>query len=182
MQWLNPFCQYVIYLHILGMKTLKTLYYTLIHSYLIYCLPIWSCGARKSSCKSLFILQKKAIRMISNAKYNDPTAPLFKRLGVLPIEKLSIFHKCKLMHDFINNKLPSSFNGMWKRNEEINPRRLRNSNEFFIPRSIKSFEKFPLYDYQKLWNENCENDLLNSTIPRKLFLKTLKTTLLRNIE
>ena len=70
------------------------------------------------------------------------------------------------MYDYLTNRLPKSFEGMWKKNNEIllNRRSQRNDNgnKFYIPvNNFKSIEKFPLYYYQKLWNDNCDNALLN---------------------
>ena len=113
---------------------------------------------------------------------NDSSKPLFKKSNILPLEQLSIYVKIIFMHDYINLRTPASFRNLWKRNRDVNHRQLRNKNDFHIPRSKKAIEKFPLYNFQKLWNDICENDLLNEAIPRKLFCKTLKTYLMITIE
>ena len=164
--------------HTLNRETLKTLYFALIHSHLNYCLGIWSSGLA-STLKPLFMLQKKIVRIICNKNYNAHTPPLFKKLGILPVNELSEYVKLSFMHDFINGKSPVSFQNTWKRNFEVNPRELRNQNEFHIPLSrCKAIERFPLYYYQKLWNERCNNELLRSDISKKLFQKNLKSLLM----
>ena len=52
--------------HIFPKKILRLIYMSLIYSYLNYCNIIWG-GAYDTVLKPLFILQKKAIRIISNS-------------------------------------------------------------------------------------------------------------------
>ena len=62
--------------NILPVKTLKTLYFSLIHPHLLYCLPIFSCTTQKNVTK-IYQMQKKAIRMVTKSKSNTPPYPLF---------------------------------------------------------------------------------------------------------
>ena len=55
--------------NLLTPKTLKTLYYALIHPHLLYCIPIYSCTSQKNITK-LNNMQKKAIRTITKSSYN----------------------------------------------------------------------------------------------------------------
>ena len=66
-------------------KTLKTLYFTPFHSHLLYCPLIVSC-APKSLVDKIAIMQKKAIRTITNSKANSHTEPLFSSLSSLTIK------------------------------------------------------------------------------------------------
>ena len=82
------------------------------------------------------------------------------------------------MHDFTNGKLPSSFVDTWKRNSNLNLRIVRERDKFYIPLvRFKSIERFPLFYFQKLWNEKCDNELLNQNQQKKIFTKNLKTFL-----
>ena len=169
----------------LNEKALKTLYISLIHSNLTYCLIIWS-SCKLSTLNPLIKLQKKAIRIISNANYNAHTEKLFKKHEILPLNELAIYSKILFMYDFINNRLPSSFENMWIRNAELNQnrrsQRFNNGNKFHVPMCAKSIEKLPIFYFQKLWNERCENDLLNSEIRKNMFKKTLKTLLFIDVQ
>ena len=168
--------------HFLCEKSLVTLFHSFINSHLLFCLPAWSCGL-ESSINPLAVLQKKAIRIIHKSAYNQHTAPLFKKINVLPIKELAIYTKLLFFHDFIRWKLPNSFDGVWFRNNLRNQRQLRNSNEFYIPiAKFKSIERFPLFSFQKLWNNFChEKESLNEDIPKKTFALNLKKELLKTI-
>ena len=59
-------------------NVLVTLYYSLIISYINYGLLLWGID-----CHKLEILQKKALRFMTNSSYIAHTAPLFIQHGVL---------------------------------------------------------------------------------------------------
>jgi hypothetical protein len=60
--------------NILNQKSLKMLYYSLVHCYLIYGVQVWACVcAPNYILKDLFKKQKIAIKLISQAKYNAHT-------------------------------------------------------------------------------------------------------------
>ena len=61
--------------HFLPKKSLKTLYYALVHPHLLYCLPLYSCTSAKNINK-IELIQKKTIRSITNSKYTAHTTPL----------------------------------------------------------------------------------------------------------
>ena len=60
---------------------------SLIYSHINYCILIWG-GAEKGIIEPLFILQKKAIRIISKSSFLEHTAPLFKSLALLTVHKV----------------------------------------------------------------------------------------------
>ena len=68
--------------HLLTINHMKTLYYSMIHPYLDYGALLWG-SASKTNIKPIEILQKKAIRIITNSSYNTHTKPLFKKLRIL---------------------------------------------------------------------------------------------------
>ena len=51
-------------------------------------------------------LQKKAVRHITDSKYNAHTNPLFKNLKTLKIEDIFKLTQMKFYHKYLNNKLP----------------------------------------------------------------------------
>jgi hypothetical protein len=102
---------------------LKTLYYSLIHSHLVYAIHIWS-SALNSTLNCLVKLQKKAIRVINHAPYNCHTEPLFKQCEILPLMYLVKFFKILFMYDYTQKLLPKSFENLWITNanrRNINP-------------------------------------------------------------
>jgi hypothetical protein len=142
--------------NLLNEKSLKFLYFALVHSHLIYAIHVYS-TASENLLKGLFLQQKKAIRIITNSSYNAHTEPLFKKTCILPFPNLCEFFKVQFMHSFKNNFLPSSFLNTWTTNRERRADQaeieLRNDNDFFIPlaRSNK-LAKFPLTSFPQIWH------------------------------
>ena len=87
---------------ILTTKSLKMLYYATVHAHLLYCPIIMSC-ASQSALNKLKVIQKKAIRSLSNAKYNEQTAQLFLTHQILPFEQIIEEAKLKFMHSVCYN-------------------------------------------------------------------------------
>ena len=179
--------------HFIDKRALKTLYNSLVHSHFLYCIPIWGC-ASKSSFKKLELLQKKAIRTISLSKYNAHTVPIFKKIEILPIKEQAILSSLLMMYDYVHQKLPYSFDQLWRKNNARANRVLRNANLFDIPYvRLESQKNFPISSFPRLWNEiiipnteqNDDNVEQNFTfreiMSRKQFASQLKLLLLDNL-
>jgi len=140
---------------VLNQRALKFIYYALFHSHLIYASQLWSC-CNESLLKPIVTKQKMAVRILSNAKYNSHTEPLFKKLNILPFAQLCLFFKLQFMQQFTQNFLPVALNNMWVTN---NVRRqnqahvvLRNNNLIHVPLAITFFtSKHPLTTFPQLW-------------------------------
>ena len=160
--------------------SLVTLYFALIHSHISYCTSVYG-SATPTSLSKLIVMQKKAIRTICNVPSRTHTAPLFKELKILPLEKLISYSKIKFMHNFVHQKLPFSFNETWMKNNERNPGlNLRNAQDYFVKPSIfTTLKRLPLFTFPSLWNsETALKDIQDS----KIFLRSLKIRLLNEIE
>ena len=67
-------------------SVLQTLYNTLIQPYFNFCILVW--GATISEGNPLYLLQKKALRLISNLNYITHTEPICKKLRLLKLTKM----------------------------------------------------------------------------------------------
>ena len=68
--------------YVLTSSTLYSLYCTLVMPYLTYCCEVWG-NNYKTRIQSLFILQKRAIRICLNTNYKCHTKPLLYQLRSL---------------------------------------------------------------------------------------------------
>ena len=82
-----------------------TFYITLIVPYLTYCVEVWG-NACKTYTQSIFILQKRAIRIISRKRYRDPTNPLFLQLKLLKFNELVDYSILQVMFKAHRKTLP----------------------------------------------------------------------------
>ncbi len=146
-------------------KALKSIYFSLIHSHIIYAIQIWS-SCSQNIINKIFTLQKKAIRIIMNVPFNAHTESLFKKLNILPLPSLIEFFKLQFMQQFSQGLLPKIFTNIWTTiearslNLNLHNYPLRNSDNLFIPFArLKLTEKHPLHFFPKLWSEFQENEI-----------------------
>lgn len=71
-----------------GSDILLTVYYAYIHSHLSYGTALW---ANSGYANKIFILQKRAVRLLSSAPYRAHCRPLFISLGILTLPSLYVF-------------------------------------------------------------------------------------------
>lgn len=143
--------------HLLSTKALKSVYYAIFHSNLIYCLPVWSCTSQ-ANINSLSTMQKAAIRIVSQARFNEHTEPLFKNLKILPLNKLITFFNLQFMQRHHQNLLPVAFNFTWvltaERRADDYHLLLRNSDNLYIPFArLASSIRQPYIILPKTWRE-----------------------------
>lgn len=91
--------------HSLSPVILKTIYTSLILPQITYGISAWG-NAQNKEMKRLKTLQKKAVRHISQSRYNSHTAPLFKKLKLLTINDLFL-HSCCTLYFKIKQKIIS---------------------------------------------------------------------------
>ncbi len=149
--------------NVLNTKALTSLYYSLVHSYLIYAIQVWTI-CPQSSFNSVFKLQKKAIRIIHDLPYNGHTESYFKKSNILPLPKLTEFFKLQFMQQFSQGFLPYSFNNVWTTNaaraSNERPYLLRNNDDLYVPPSRLSItQKHPYYLFPKSWLDFNEHEI-----------------------
>ena len=85
-------------------NVLRTIYNSLIHSYINYGIVIWGWQAN-----NIFKLQKRAIRTVSKTNYTAHTSPLFRYLKILKLPDICALHDLKFCYKLTNNLLPPYF-------------------------------------------------------------------------
>ena len=152
---------------------------------MFYALPAYGC-AEVSSLNKLTLLQKKAIRLVTNSRYNSHTDPLFKTTNVMKFDDMVQFVKIDFMHSYCHKYLPASFDNVWTQNCEIDADfnlNLRNYLHFRVPFTRLHFsDRLPLHSFPKLYNsletemlvENCKKKFKSKL--KALFMDKLPET------
>ena len=83
---------------------LKSIYNTLILPNINYCILSWG-----SQIDKLYLLQKRAIRNISNSDFRAHTEPLFKEHNLLKVQDIYHMAILKFYSKLINDNLPNYF-------------------------------------------------------------------------
>ena len=133
--------------------TLSKLYYTFIFPYLIYCVEVWGC-AKSVHLSPLKLIQKKIVRVITFSDRLAHTAPLFKQLNILPLDKL-IFHRIGLfMYKIHHNMHPSVINEMYVQNHNIYDYNTRQKFQLHVSKGqIDLYAKGFYCSSILIWNE-----------------------------
>ena len=150
--------------NILPTYCLRSLYNSLIHSHLSYGILAWG-NAPQSTLKQTLLLQKRAIRVVNNSRYNSHTDPLFQVSHVMKLNDIYEYSTALFMHDFISHNLPKSFNNIFTINRDVpNSRPTRQSELLYVARCPSQFaSKLPLYAFPKLWNKWVKRVALTGT-------------------
>ena len=90
---------------------LKSIYYALFESHINYACIIW--GQNISTINRLYILQKKALRIVNFKERNAHSSPLFQYSKIIEIADKVKIENCLFISKYINNKLPSIFTNLF---------------------------------------------------------------------
>jgi hypothetical protein len=74
--------------HTVSIDVLKSVYYGYFYSHVMYSVIFWGSSPKATT---IFKIQKRAVRLMSNAPFNAPCRPLFKMLCILPIPCMYIY-------------------------------------------------------------------------------------------
>ena len=98
--------------HYANINVLTKLYYAIIYPFLIYGVLAWG-STYPTTLKSIVILQKKAVWIITSSKHVALTSVLFHQLSILKLSDLVSMRTALFMFDFYNNTIPSSFSNFF---------------------------------------------------------------------
>ena len=133
-------------------KSLLILYNSLVLSHINYCNVIWgNCSLTKIN--SLLLLQKRAVRTITNSGYLAHTEPLFNRLKTLRTHDIHSFQTGVFMYKYTNNQLPELFHNYFDLNSNIHTYPTRRSSDFHLenPKTILA-QKSIRHHGPDVWN------------------------------
>ena len=123
-------------------------------------------------CKNLnrmFLLQKRAVRAMTNSNHRAPSAPLFAQLNILDIFKVNSFHTAKFMFSYHHRLLPSPFLNLFLTSGQIHNYDTGASFHFRSHTCRTNINQFTiLFREPKIWNA------LPLSITSSLSLSTFK--------
>ena len=149
---------------------------------------IWGFSSNKN-LKRIHLLQKRAVRIISHSHYLCPSAGLFSRMKILPVQDIVSLQTGIFMHDCFNGLLPTSLQDYFNLNANIHTYNTRNNHDLHPPLLRTERSKASMfYQGPVLWNKLPSKALVTSTLAnavRTIFLplrkwsKIVRTTFVR---
>ena len=140
--------------YFVDISILKTLYYAIIHPFLTYGILAWG-NTYRTSIEPLFILQKKALRLMTFSKIDQHSSPLFKSLEIVKIYDLVVLNIALFMYKFHNRILPSCFSSLFTQLNTIHYHntRLAKKESYYLPKVRTNYGIFNIrYQGPKTWN------------------------------
>ena len=122
--------------HYVPLSTRLTLYQSLVHPYLTYGISAWG-GAASIYLNSIRVLQKRALRLIYFAKFNEHAIPLFLQANILPLDLLYFHVVSDVMYDVSSGAAPYNIANLFKKVTAMHSYGTRSatSNKFYIQQS-----------------------------------------------
>ena len=160
-------------------RILKMLYMSLIFSYINYCNLIWG-SAYKTILDPLFLLQKKAVRIINNSEYLAHTDPIFKSLKILDVYKVFKLNCLLFAYKCLRTAQYPEFKRKIHKNSSIHSYETRINDLYRPPKErLDLCQRSYLYQSVILWNTICmEIKYYNCIIT---FKKKVKALILENM-
>ena len=141
--------------HYVPKLTMLQIYYALFYSHMTYGILVWSLATQKN-LDSIFILQKKGIRILNFADYYEHTNPLFLENKIIKFPDIIKTHQLIFANQFKNDMLPDDLNCLFTYTTNIHNHRTRASNNnLFIPQISSTYHgNYSLkYKIPFVWND-----------------------------
>ena len=164
----------------LDSKSLKSLYFSLVHSHISYANIAWA-STYKTKLSKLHSLQRHFSRIIYFKKRSHDAQPLMKLANILSVYKINIHQHLLLMHRFYNKNLPKNCTSFFTPvNNQLYNLRSNNKNQLKVPFiKNKRSEFFLRFRGPTLWNSR-EFQHINKEICLNTFKLLTKHHLLLN--
>ena len=128
------------------LSVLKSIYYSLIYSHLLYAIEVWG-NACDTLIDKLLILQKKAVRMMT-FKDNypatpgplNPSDPIFKYLHILQFKDIYKLQILRFVYKWKNKLIPHHFGNIFMKNCDLYSCNTNSSTNVIMEKGFKDFQ------------------------------------------
>ena len=134
----------------LPQSILKLLYNAIILPHLNYCNITW---ANSNDYSRLFLLQKKAVRIISHPSYFAHTKPIFEHFKILNFFGLNNYNIAICMYLCFRNKIPDRLCSYFSFNLDYHDYNTRSASNYHLPKVRTMVSKHSIfYKGPVIWN------------------------------
>ena len=163
---------------LLNKESLKTIYFSYMHSYLNYANIAWA-STYFTKLKTIHYQQKHAARIIFYEDILTHSRPLLRSLNALNVYQINLYQHANFMYKFKNNQTPKVFDDMFEKPSHKYPTRSSEVSYTYKKFSLNSSKYSIPIRVPKIWNELITKDEkeINSF---SLFQKYVKAKLLES--
>ena len=122
-------------------SSLLTLYYSFAFPYFIYCNHGWG-NTYQTNLKSLVLVQKKLVRIISCAPFKAHAEPLMFAMRLLSVNGINQYMTAILMYQCLHCNTPNVFNNFFQKNNTLHGHDTRQADHLHVPYARLDIRKF----------------------------------------
>ena len=161
----------------LFLENCKTIYYTMVYSKIRYGISVYG-FTKNENMNKLQVLQNKLLKVLTGKEMRYPTSILHNELHVLQVKDVLKQEITSFVNKYLNNQLPTIFEGYYKKFSEIHDHNTRGStNTLKIPKHKTELGRKTV----KIYGCTAWNELSNETksiVNQKSFRKAIKEDIL----
>ena len=158
-------------------KILRSVYFALVQPYFIYTMPLWASNHSSIDFESLFRLQKRALRIVTNSTKKiggifQNTKPLFQKTYILTVHNLYFYFSACEAFKVLSSKKPATIFDFF----EISP----GSSRLILPKFNKEKTKSNsfIFNSSKIINLLAANNIKYSVLSLQRFKTLVKRFLM----
>ena len=163
----------------LNMGALCTLYYSFIYPYLSYCNHVWGC-AYATNLKRLFILQKKALRIMYGKNRSEPTDYMFSDLKIIKFPCINSYLIGNFMFKVYKGDVPDVISDFFCINNSVHKYFTRQNEHIHVHSAKSRLSQLSIrYKGAVIWNSILLK--INPNLSDFTFLRTHKAAILNQM-
>ena len=141
--------------HFVPKDDLRTLYFAIFSSHLIYASQIWG-QVTNTFNQKIFKLQNRALRIITFSDFRADCNPIYRELNILKLRDQIAIQNCLFVHDSLSNNSLSCFSEYFNQTRQVHPLYTRNASLGCLYPNDSNTTRYGLYSITtkciSIWN------------------------------
>ena len=143
----------------------------------LICVPLFDVSYY-SNLKQLFILQKKALRIMCGKSRRETTENIFSELKILKFTDINTYLTGRFMYKFYKKNVPEIFTCFFQCNSSVHGYSTRQREYLHVPPVKSNLSQFSIrYRGVVVWNANLKSKI-NPDVSDFVFVKSFKAHIL----
>ena len=165
----------------INVSCILNLYYSMVYPYLIYGNIVWA-NTYPSNLHTLYLLQKRFVRLATFTNSKEASAPLFRKLNIMSIFDINIYQICVFLYRYIYlpSSLPSSFSNFFQFNSQFHSYNTRQADHLHLPFFKTKYGQHSIkYRGVQIWNTKVH--IIKSSASLEILKRKLSAHLINDV-